>query len=190
MSQLAVSLVCKFNMEHECDCASSLLFHPKWTWRGGLGPGQNREVNKLAAGIFLYLLTTRGAQVTDRMFAAGAQRLADYVTQEEIDSGMLYPNLSDLRDISLKVYFFTRAWIPFAVFACKPPPCKTNLNAIVSCCITVVPTHSLFVKHILCAACAAGHILAGHCVGVSPISSDDHSLSACNVGGEASLATM
>jgi hypothetical protein len=39
------------------------------------------------------------------MFAAGAQRLADYVTKEEIDSGMLYPKLSDLRDISLKVHF-------------------------------------------------------------------------------------
>ena len=44
-----------------------------------------------------------GRQVTDRMFAAGAQRLADYVSKEEIDAGNLYPQLTDLRDISLKV---------------------------------------------------------------------------------------
>ena len=41
--------------------------------------------------------------MTDRMFAAGAQRLADYVSKEEIDAGNLYPQLCDLRDISLKV---------------------------------------------------------------------------------------
>ncbi len=39
------------------------------------------------------------------MFAAGAQRLADYVSKEEIDAGNLYPQLCDLRDISLKVPF-------------------------------------------------------------------------------------
>ena len=37
------------------------------------------------------------------MFAAGAQRLADYVSKEEIDAGNLYPQLTELRDISLKV---------------------------------------------------------------------------------------
>ncbi len=72
---------------------------------GSAGPGQSREGDKLATFVYFFILDTRGPQVTDRMFAAGAQRLADYVTKEEIDSGMLYPKLSDLRDISLKVHF-------------------------------------------------------------------------------------
>lgn len=37
------------------------------------------------------------------MFASAAQRLADYVTPEQIKDGQLYPNLADLRNISLKV---------------------------------------------------------------------------------------
>ena len=43
------------------------------------------------------------SQVTDHMFASAAERLADYVTPEQISAGQLYPNLSELRNISLKV---------------------------------------------------------------------------------------
>jgi Malic enzyme, NAD binding domain len=42
-------------------------------------------------------------EVSDKMFASAAQRLADYVTPESFDEGKIYPDLSDLRDISLKV---------------------------------------------------------------------------------------
>lgn len=41
--------------------------------------------------------------MTDKMFASAAQRLADYVSKESFDEGKIYPELSDLRDISLKV---------------------------------------------------------------------------------------
>ena len=36
------------------------------------------------------------------MFASAAQRLADYVPPESFDEGKIYPDLADLRDISLK----------------------------------------------------------------------------------------
>ncbi len=41
-------------------------------------------------------------EVTDKMFASAAQRLADYVPKESFDEGKIYPDLPDLRDISLK----------------------------------------------------------------------------------------
>lgn len=37
------------------------------------------------------------------MFASAAQRLAEYVPRESFAAGTIYPELSDLRDISLKV---------------------------------------------------------------------------------------
>lgn len=43
------------------------------------------------------------AQITDSMFAAAAQKLADYVPVDRIEQGDLYPELENLRDISLKV---------------------------------------------------------------------------------------
>ena len=48
-------------------------------------------------------VTCDGSQITDSMFAAAAQRLADYVTPDRIAQGDLYPELEHLRDISLKV---------------------------------------------------------------------------------------
>ena len=44
-------------------------------------------------------------EVTDKMFASAAQRLADYVPKESFDEGKIYPDLPDLRDISLKASF-------------------------------------------------------------------------------------
>ena len=46
---------------------------------------------------------SKAKEVTDHMFASAAERLADYVTPEQIAAGQLYPNLSELRNISLKV---------------------------------------------------------------------------------------
>ncbi len=48
-------------------------------------------------------LPSQAKEVSDKMFASAAQRLADYVTPESFDEGKIYPDLSDLRDISLKV---------------------------------------------------------------------------------------
>ena len=48
-------------------------------------------------------MMVKATECTDSMFASAAQRLADYVTPEKIAAGELYPQLCDLRDISLKV---------------------------------------------------------------------------------------
>ena len=53
--------------------------------------------------LLFLIVATFTPQVTDAMFASAAQRLADYVTPEQIKDGQLYPNLADLRNISLKV---------------------------------------------------------------------------------------
>ncbi len=52
---------------------------------------------------FLQSFQTQAKEVSDKMFASAAQRLADYVPPESFAAGTIYPELSDLRDISLKV---------------------------------------------------------------------------------------
>lgn len=54
-------------------------------------------------GVGFGAVMVKASECTDSMFASAAQRLADYVTPEKIQAGELYPELCDLRDISLKV---------------------------------------------------------------------------------------
>jgi len=54
-------------------------------------------------GVGFGAVMVKAKEVTDNMFASAAQRLADYVTPEQMAIGQLYPDISALRDISLKV---------------------------------------------------------------------------------------
>jgi len=51
-------------------------------------------------GIGLGAIITGAKTVTDSMFAAAANALADLVTEEDLEAGVLYPPLADLRSIS------------------------------------------------------------------------------------------
>lgn len=65
-------------------------------------PGQANNV-LIFPGVGYGACLIKASWITDSMFAAAAQRLADYVSPESIAAGELYPQLEDLRDISLKV---------------------------------------------------------------------------------------
>lgn len=56
-----------------------------------------------AAELPSILTNAQAKEVSDKMFASAAQRLADYVLPESLAAGTIYPELCDLRDISLKV---------------------------------------------------------------------------------------
>jgi malate dehydrogenase (oxaloacetate-decarboxylating) len=51
-------------------------------------------------GVGLAAIITGAKRVTDSMFAAAANALADLVSEEDLEAGVLYPPLADLRSIS------------------------------------------------------------------------------------------
>ncbi len=51
-------------------------------------------------GVGLGAIISKSSQVTDGMFAAAADALAGLVTETELEAGVLYPPLADLRSIS------------------------------------------------------------------------------------------
>ena len=59
-------------------------------------------------GVGFGAVLVKSREVTDSMFASAAQRLADYVSPGKIQAGELYPELGELREISLKA----RSWPP------------------------------------------------------------------------------
>ena len=54
-------------------------------------------------GVGLGVITSGARQVTDSMFLAAAQALADMVTDEMLERGQLYPDISDVRSVSQSV---------------------------------------------------------------------------------------
>ena len=60
-----------------------------------------RDVLELLGGIFTACHQHQCAmQVTDEMLLAAAIALADYVSEERLEAGNIYPELADLREIS------------------------------------------------------------------------------------------
>jgi malic enzyme len=68
------------------------------TWR--IGQGNNAYV---FPGVGLAALTGSLREITDQMFLSAARALADAVTDAEIDSGLLFPPLARLRDVTREV---------------------------------------------------------------------------------------
>jgi malic enzyme len=54
-------------------------------------------------GVGLGVILSEARQVPDSMFLVAARALADMVTKEEFDSGLLYPNQERLREVSRQV---------------------------------------------------------------------------------------
>jgi len=65
-------------------------------------PGQGNNVYIFPA-MGMAVLATQATRVTEDMFIVAAQAVAELVTQEELDSGLIYPPQHDIRSASLHV---------------------------------------------------------------------------------------
>jgi malate dehydrogenase (oxaloacetate-decarboxylating)(NADP+) len=54
-------------------------------------------------GVALGVVAARVTRVTDEMFAQAARTLAGLVSQQELSSGLLFPPLTSIRDVSVKI---------------------------------------------------------------------------------------
>jgi len=64
------------------------------------GQGNNAYV---FPGLGLGAISCRASNITDSMFLGAANALANFVTQDNLDSGMLYPPLANIREVSLEI---------------------------------------------------------------------------------------
>jgi malate dehydrogenase (oxaloacetate-decarboxylating)(NADP+) len=67
-----------------------------------LVPGQANNAY-VFPGVALGVVAARASRVTDEMFSAAARTLADLVTPEALANGLLFPPLTSIRDVSLKI---------------------------------------------------------------------------------------
>lgn len=65
-------------------------------------PGQGNNAY-VFPGIGLGAIACNARKINDAMFLSSAQALADLVSQEDLDTGTLYPPLSDIRKVSLSI---------------------------------------------------------------------------------------
>jgi len=54
-------------------------------------------------GVGMGAIASRSSRVTDEMFMAAANALADQVTKEDLQQGSLYPPLKNIRDVSAHI---------------------------------------------------------------------------------------
>jgi len=64
-------------------------------------PGQGNNVYIFPA-MGMAVLATESTRVTEQMFIVAAKAVAEQVTQEELDSGLIYPPQSQILDVSLR----------------------------------------------------------------------------------------
>jgi malate dehydrogenase (oxaloacetate-decarboxylating)(NADP+) len=62
-------------------------------------PGQGNNVY-IFPGVGLGVVASRSTRVSDQMFLAAARCLAEQVTEEDLERGLLYPPLSKIREVS------------------------------------------------------------------------------------------
>ena len=82
--------------------ASGSPFDPVTVKGKTLVPGQSNNVY-IFPGIGLGVTTCRIRRVTDEMFRAAAQAVAAMVTEESLGQGHLFPELEQIRDVSLEI---------------------------------------------------------------------------------------
>ncbi len=54
-------------------------------------------------GVGLGVIVSRARMVTNEMFAAASRALADFVTADMVEQGLLYPPIEEVRDVSRRV---------------------------------------------------------------------------------------
>ncbi len=67
-----------------------------------LVPGQGNNVY-VFPGIGLGVLASRASRVTDDMFLAASEILADSTTDDELATGRIYPSLKRIREVSVRI---------------------------------------------------------------------------------------
>jgi malate dehydrogenase (oxaloacetate-decarboxylating)(NADP+) len=65
-------------------------------------PGQGNNVY-IFPGVGLGALVIESAEITERMFLVAARALADLVTAEDLSIGRIYPSLTRIREVSVKI---------------------------------------------------------------------------------------
>ena len=65
-------------------------------------PGQGNNVY-IFPGVGLGALVVESTEVSDRMFLVAARTLADLVTDDDLALGRIYPSLTRIREVSVKI---------------------------------------------------------------------------------------
>ncbi len=76
---------------------------PEWVSNGQtFVPGQGNNAY-IFPGVGLGVIASQATRVTDEMFLAAAESLADQVTEQDLHLGRVYPALSNIREVSAQV---------------------------------------------------------------------------------------
>ena len=97
-------------------------------------PGQGNNVY-IFPGVGLGALACEAVQITDRMFLNAARTLAAQVTEEDLALGRIFPALSRIRDVSLKIAVAVAEEAYRAGLARRPRPAE--LEADIRACMFV-----------------------------------------------------
>ena len=82
--------------------ASGSPFDPVTLGNKTFVPGQGNNAY-VFPGIGLGALACEASRISDDMFLKAAQCLADMVSEENLESGLIYPRLTEIREVSLKI---------------------------------------------------------------------------------------
>ena len=82
--------------------AAGVQFPPVRIGGKTLIPGQGNNLYIFPA-VGLAIVATRTRRMTDEMFVVAARAVSEQVTQSELDSGLLYPPVSNILEIEIHV---------------------------------------------------------------------------------------